>query len=114
MVLGASAQNLDFDSAGKQSSPSSGMLPRIERKDLTGQYFTRMRRACSRGESPRSSERATSQRFELNFMQTVVRLIPTMSVGVCIGCAAQSLDTCDRSLDYAGELLALFISSAIA
>ena len=92
------------------------MLPRIERKDLTGQYFTRMRRACRHGKSPRSSERATSWRwrFELNFMQAVLPLIPTMSVGVCIGCAAQSLDTCDRSLDYAGELFALFISSAIA
>jgi hypothetical protein len=41
-------------------------------------------------------------------------LVPTVSVGVCIGCAAQSLDTSDRSLDYAGELFALFISSTIA
>jgi hypothetical protein len=47
-------------------------------------------------------------------MQAVLPLIPTMSVGVCIGCAAQSFDTCDRSLNYAGELFALFISSAIA
>jgi hypothetical protein len=47
-------------------------------------------------------------------MQAVLPLIPTMSVGVGIGCAAQSLDTSDRSLDYAGELFTLFISSAIA
>jgi hypothetical protein len=47
-------------------------------------------------------------------MQAVLPLIPTMSVGVSISCAAQSLDTCDRSLDYASELFALFISSAIA
>ncbi|HXO36626.1 MAG TPA: hypothetical protein VN901_30150 [Candidatus Acidoferrales bacterium] len=47
-------------------------------------------------------------------MQAVLPLIPTMSVCVCIGCATQSLDTSDRSLDYAGELFALFISSAIA
>jgi hypothetical protein len=47
-------------------------------------------------------------------MQAVLPLIPAMSVGVCIGCAAQSLDTCDRSLDYAGKLFAVFISSAIA
>jgi hypothetical protein len=47
-------------------------------------------------------------------MQAVLPLIPTMSVGDRIGCAAQSLDTCDLSLEYAGELFALFISSAIA
>lgn len=37
-----------------------------------------------------------------------------MSVADRIGCAAQFLDTRDRSLDYAGELFGLFISSAIA
>jgi hypothetical protein len=47
-------------------------------------------------------------------MQAVLPLVPTMSVNDRIGCAAKSLDTCDRSQDYAGELFALFISSAIA
>jgi hypothetical protein len=92
------------------------MLPRIERKDLTGQYFTRMRRACRHGKSPRSSERATSERwrFDLNFLQPVLPPIRAMSVADRIGCAAQFLDTRYRSLDYAGELFGLFISSAIA
>ena len=87
------------------------MPRRVEWQDLTGQDLTSMCLIRRQGELRHLFKPATSlrRRFELNSVQSVLRIMPAWPVADRAGCAAQLLNPRHRLLDDSDELFAIFI-----